>query len=176
MAYINIKSGEILYEIKSFYRTFEFLKDKVEQRNNLMTQKYFDNAKYLELDSYYPSYVVNSCFLAELELKFLLAITGVEFKSGNKGHDLSYLFNLMADTNKNELKQHYQNLLALYNKTSNYNEDLIKQLMAHSSYSYRDFRYMWERTSHRYENYFMDMFVTVTYKYIIEKFGSMFYI
>ena len=96
--------------------------------------------EYLELDLYFPSYVVNSCFLAELELKFLLSITGVEFKESNKGHDLGYLYNIICKTNKNELKIQYQKLLKLYQEKTNYSEYLIKSTINLASYTYRDFR------------------------------------
>ena len=171
---VNIKSGALLYEIKSFYRTFKFLKEKNDTRNNMMTDDNFNIKEYEELDLYFPSYVVNSCFLAELELKFLLSITGVEFNSGSKGHLLNYLFNIISTSNKTELKKHYQNLIKLYYDSSNYPEYLIKQFIEQASYTYRDFRYMWERASHHYNPMFMDMFVTVTYNYIIETFDNLF--
>ena len=171
---INIKSGILLYEIKSFYKTFKLLKEKNDERNNMMHTEKFNAKEYVELDLYFPSYVVNSCFLAELELKFLLSITGVQFSSGSKGHLLCYLFDIISSTNKTELKRHYQNLIKLYFENSNYPEHLIKEFIEQASYTYKDFRYMWERSSHHYNPLFMDMFLTVTYNYIIENFAHLF--
>lgn len=150
------------------------MKEKNDYKMEIMNSKNFNIKQYEEMDIYFPSYVVNSCFLAELELKFLLSITGTEFKSGSKGHNLEYLFNIISTTNKTELKNHYKNLLSLYNNTSNYTEDMIKKFIWQASYNYRDFRYMWERASHSYNFSFMDMFVTVTYNYLIKNFAHLF--
>ena len=171
---VNIKSGALLYEIKSFYQTFILLKEKNDKRMQMMASERFNIKEYEELDLYFPSYVINSCFLAELELKFLLSITGVEFSSGSKGHLLNYLFNIISTTNKVEMKTHYNNLISLYYSKSNYPEYLIKQFIDQSSYNYRDFRYMWERGSLHYNSTFMDMFVTANYEYIVKTFNHLF--
>lgn len=97
---MNNKFNYILYEARNFAKTYKLLKEQL-------------NSEEEQIPYMIPSIVVIT-FCIELYLKAILNYYNIKYATGNKGHKLDYLFNLLLKSKNNGAYNLYINIEKLF--------------------------------------------------------------
>ena len=119
------------------------------------------------------SYVVNGAFAAELALKYLLTLAGIEYSTGAKGHELAYLFGLIIDSNKLSIKQDKEHLVDVLCSQCCQNCETLKLNLQNLTNLYNSYRYAFSCKNVSCNTGFFRRFVHIVCKYSIDKANSL---
>lgn len=163
----------IIIECKSFYQTFIDLDKNIVPAWLNMKNSVFDEEIHNTALLYEFSYVVNGAFAAELALKYLLTLAGIEYSTGAKGHELAYLFGLIIDSNKLSIKQDKEHLVDVLCSQCCQNCETLKLNLQNLTNLYNSYRYAFSCKNVSCNNGFFRRFVHIVCKYSIDKANSL---
>lgn len=155
---VDITISIIFQECYAFYDVFKSLEKRLANSGIVKTAPTDNLPTLLQVP-----YIVNGAFACELALKYILVDNQISFCISSKGHNLEYLFNLLPETEKNELKNSLKNV-------GNINDSTLQKNIHILADSFNQWRYLFTNIDQRIEyNNFFSMFVNVVCTYILSK-------
>ena len=131
---MNNKFNYILYEARSFSKSYKLLKSQVETEE--------------EAESYIIPSVVIMTFCTELYLKAILYYYNISFNK-NKGHKLDYLFSLLSEINDSNAYKSYSNIEKSFEykkkeKNNFFLYNSLKEMLKNENNSFEMWRYRFD--------------------------------